>query len=708
MRISRLSRANLIREVVLFVMIAAILSVFSSLTLNARLTEEFTNRGTAIANSIASSSVELLMNRDASTIQSTIDQYIDPDDPSVAYVFVVDDQEQFIAHTFVPGIPPEVKEVAKGQHNQTITRDLTVADYGDYKDVCAPILAGVVGYVHVGMDKGIIQDKIRDAVLEQVGLIAGIFCVGIVIAYVQANQISRPLLQLAGYARDIASDRVALQSEKELQTIARRRDEVGQLTRDFQHMVQEVQEREQGLEERTRALERRTAQLQAAAEVSRTAISVHDPDALLSRVCNLIGERFGFDYVGIFLVDGAGPSGEERSEGEYAVLCSARRESDGAMAVDQGRAKVEQGSVVEQAMTLGEPRVVLGEPSNDPRVRRVGLAEAQSEMALPLKAGGRTIGVLDVQNLEEATFDQDDVTALQTMADQLAIGIENARLLHTTQRSLKQLNAAVTEILSVTTQQVAGAKQQSAAISQTTTTVDEVRAIAEQTAQRAESVAELAQQVSEVSLKGQHSVANTIQGMQDVRDKVGAIASDILSLSEQSQAVGQIIASVSEIASQSNLLALNAAVEAARAGEAGRGFAVVAQEVRSLAEQSRAATRQVEEILTQIQHGVNTAVMATEEGMKGAEAGMKLAGEAGLSIQRLTESVTASTQAAAQIAAAAGQQQAGVEQIAMAMENIHQVTAQNEAGAQQSERAVGELSNLAGQLRELVEQYRVA
>ncbi len=269
------------------------------------------------------------------------------------------------------------------------------------------------------------------------------------------------------------------------------------------------------------------------------------------------------------------------------------------------------------------------------------------------------------------------------------------------------LSSASSEILAATTQQAAGASEQSAAITQTSSTIDEVRTIADQTAQRAQSVAEAAQRTAEISRAGQGAVAQTIAGMEEVKGKVEVISHNILALSEQTQAIGQIITTVSEIAAQSNMLALNAAVEAARAGEAGKGFAVVASEVRSLAERSRGATVQVKEILTEIQRGVNTAVMATEEGMKGADAGMKLSGEAGLSIQRLAESVTESAQAAAQIAAAANQQLAGMEQIALAMQNIQQVTAQSMASTRQSERAAQDLSALAGRLTEAVGQYRL-
>ncbi len=280
------------------------------------------------------------------------------------------------------------------------------------------------------------------------------------------------------------------------------------------------------------------------------------------------------------------------------------------------------------------------------------------------------------------------------------------RLIEQIRQAAQDLSSTSRQLLAATTQQATGANEQSAAISQAVGTIDEVRTIAEQTAQRAQQVAELAQRTAEISRAGQQSVVDTVHGMQEVKRKVETIAHNTLALSEQAQAIGQIIEAVGEISSQSNMLALNAAVEAARAGEAGKGFAVVASEVRSLAEQSRAATVQVREILLDIQRGVNTAVMATEEGMKGTDGGVRLAGQAGESIHQLAESVGASASAAVQIAAAAGQQSVGMEQIAMAMNNIYDVTRQSLLGVQQAEQAAGELNRLAGKLEELVQQYQ--
>jgi methyl-accepting chemotaxis protein len=269
------------------------------------------------------------------------------------------------------------------------------------------------------------------------------------------------------------------------------------------------------------------------------------------------------------------------------------------------------------------------------------------------------------------------------------------------------LGSVAAEILAATTQQVAGAGEQLAAISQTTTTVDEVRTIAEQSATRAREVADSSQRTVEVSHTGQQAVQDTIGGMAQIKERVEGIAENILALSEQTQQIGEIIATVNEIAAQSNILALNASVEAARAGEHGRGFAVVAAEVRNLAEQSRQATGQVKAILSDIQSATNSTVMATEEATKGVDAGVQLAAQTREAIARLSGVIDESAQTAMQMVAGGQQQQSGIEQIALAMQNINQATTQNLAGTRQAEKAAQDLNELARRLAETVEQYQL-
>jgi methyl-accepting chemotaxis protein len=178
-------------------------------------------------------------------------------------------------------------------------------------------------------------------------------------------------------------------------------------------------------------------------------------------------------------------------------------------------------------------------------------------------------------------------------------------------------------------------------------------------------------------------------------------------LSEQSQQIGGIIASVTDVADQSNLLAVNAAIEAAKAGEQGKGFAVVAQEIKSLAQQSKQATIQVRNILSDIQKATSAAVMATEQGSKAVENGVKQSAEAGEAIKKLAESSGKAVEAATQIVASSQQQTVGMDQIGLAMQNINQAGTENASSMVQAEKAAKGLNDLGLKLKLLVEQYKI-
>jgi methyl-accepting chemotaxis protein len=281
------------------------------------------------------------------------------------------------------------------------------------------------------------------------------------------------------------------------------------------------------------------------------------------------------------------------------------------------------------------------------------------------------------------------------------------QLVSETNGGIATLGAAAGEILASTMQGAAGASQTAAAVSETTATVEEVKQTALLASQKARLVSDAAQQAAGTATRGRQAIDSGVQGMESIQQKMESIAATVVRLSERSQAIAEIILTVSGLAEQSNLLAVNAAIEAAKAGEQGKGFAVVAQEVRNLAEQSRQATRQVREILGDIQKSVGAAVMITEQGSKTVARGVEQTTEAGHAIRELAEHIAGAAEAAAQIAASSQQQLAGMDQVALAMENINQVTAENAAGSRQAELSAQNLHELGQTLRRMSERFRV-
>jgi methyl-accepting chemotaxis protein len=269
------------------------------------------------------------------------------------------------------------------------------------------------------------------------------------------------------------------------------------------------------------------------------------------------------------------------------------------------------------------------------------------------------------------------------------------------------LASAGSEIMASVSQLTSGAAETATSVSETTTTMEEVKQTAEVSNQKAKHVSELGQKTAEISRAGLKSIEDTVNGMNRIREQMDSIADMVVRLSEQSQAIGEIIATVNDIAEQSNLLAVNASIEAAKAGEQGKGFAVVAQEIRSLAAQSKQATTQVRNILFDVQKAIGSAVMATEQGSKAVEEGVKLSTQAGESIDVLAESVTEATNAAIQIAASSQQQLIGMDQVVSAMENIREASLQTASSTKQTERAAHDLHNLGQRLQEIVKLYKV-
>ena len=171
--------------------------------------------------------------------------------------------------------------------------------------------------------------------------------------------------------------------------------------------------------ERTSALEKRATQLQTVSSVARTIAAVKELESLLPEITRLVSEQFGFYHTGIFLID--------ETHG-YAVLQAANSEGGLLMLNRQHQLRLDETSIVGYVTSRGEPRIALDVGKDAVFFNNPDLPETRSEMALPLQAGGRIIGALDVQSTETNAFSPEDINVLTTLADQIAIAIENARL----------------------------------------------------------------------------------------------------------------------------------------------------------------------------------------------------------------------------------------------------------------------------------------
>jgi methyl-accepting chemotaxis protein len=298
----------------------------------------------------------------------------------------------------------------------------------------------------------------------------------------------------------------------------------------------------------------------------------------------------------------------------------------------------------------------------------------------------------------------DEIGRLSRTLDGMVASLSD--LARTNRAATADLNAAAAEIRASAQQQAASVEEQFAAVQETAATVDEITHSGAQISKRASEVIATAQATAKTSRQGLRAVSDTAQAMDAIREQAEAVAGNIVSVSEKTQAIGEIIESVNDISERTHLLALNAAIEAAAAGESGRSFAVVASEMKLLADQAKAATGQVRAILGEIQRGINTSVMLTEEAVKRSAAGKTRSDTTQRTIEEITARVEENVQTFQQIVASTNQQQLGIEQVMGALQNIRQASQQTAAGTRQVEAASANMTELAQALMALAERYR--
>jgi GAF domain-containing protein/HAMP domain-containing protein len=247
------------------------------------------------------------------------------------------------------------------------------------------------------------------AVFTVVILLATLLLVAVIVPVFTRRSL-RPLGTLAEMAERIATGDLRTRVPVDHQ------DEIGRLSGSFNNMADQLSELYRDLENR---VVERTRQIRTAAEVARDAAAVRDIDELLTDAVQLVSERFGFYHAGLFLLD---------AKREYAVLRAASSEGGRRMLQRGHKLPVGKMGIVGFVTETGQARIAADVGADAVHFANPDLPETRSEMAVPLRVGGRVVGALDVQSVEQDAFDPDDVLVLQTVADQLAIAIENASL----------------------------------------------------------------------------------------------------------------------------------------------------------------------------------------------------------------------------------------------------------------------------------------
>ncbi len=284
--------------------------------------------------------------------------------------------------------------------------------------------------------------------------------------------------------------------------------------------------------------------------------------------------------------------------------------------------------------------------------------------------------------------------------------------MHSTVVSIEQnaqaLATASEEISSAATQTASGADSQQQQATQVATAMQEMSATVLQVSENSNKAADAARGAADTARAGGQIVEEALASMRSIADSVGNTAKKIEELGKSSKQIGEIVGVINDIADQTNLLALNAAIEAARAGEQGRGFAVVADEVRKLAERTTKATKEIAQMIQNIQAETEHAVETMEQGTKQVEKGVETTSKAGSSLHEIIKSSEQVGEMITHIATAATEQSSATEQVNGNVEQIAKITRESAAGAQQSAKACQELSGLAMDLQALVSKFKVA
>ncbi len=347
--------------------------------------------------------------------------------------------------------------------------------------------------------------------------------------------------------------------------------------------------------------------------------------------------------------------------------------------------------------------------------RRAVQADRERERANAINSANEA-AILQLMN-EMQTLAEGDLTAKATVSEAITGSIADA--VNVTVEQLRELVGRITDAA----ERVTGASQAAQQISsqllgaaeyqmrEMRDTGSAMRNMAEAMNGMSESTSRSAG-VARTSIaaadKGEQAVKNAIAGMNGIRAQIQDTSKRIKRLGESSQEIGEIVQLISDITERTNVLALNAAIQAASAGEAGRGFSVVAEEVQRLAERSAQATKQIGAIVKTIQGDTQDAVAAMERSTQGVVEGTRLSDAAGHALAEIGAVSQQLAQLISDSSAAAQKQATGASAMAENMQDIMKITQQTTEGTQRTALSIGQLAQLASELKDSVSRFRMS
>lgn len=272
------------------------------------------------------------------------------------------------------------------------------------------------------------QNRVSTMVAAVIATLVGL------IATLLAQGFSNPIQKLTSTASKVS------EGDLTARAVVETNDEIGTLANAFNSMTTQlnalinsledrVRERTQELATQNEALFYRSRQLQTVADVARGIAGAQDLEALLAQITSLISERFNFYHVGVFLLD---------DKKEFAVLRAANSEGGKRMLARQHKLSIGKVGIVGYVTSTGEARIATDVGDDAVFFNNPDLPMTRSEMALPLKVSGQIIGALDVQSTASSAFSMEDIALFNTLADQVAIAIENNRLFTETASALEE------------------------------------------------------------------------------------------------------------------------------------------------------------------------------------------------------------------------------------------------------------------------------